>query len=195
MKKIIGLLLCVYVMIPSLSVAAIDTKTPEYQFVSKVADEVMAAIKKGGGEKTIAAALQRTFAQYVDVQWVSQFVLGRHGRNASAQQKEDFVVAYKDFMVHSYAARLKNYAGETYKITSQRALEVGKSELRMEVARKGQSPIIIDYKVHKVDGAYKIYDMVVEGISLITTQRSEFDAVIERKGLDALIAALQKAKR
>jgi phospholipid transport system substrate-binding protein len=166
----------------------------EKQFVTKVADEVMSAIKKGGGEKAISTALEKTFTNYVDLPWVANFVLGRHAKTINAEQKQKFVESYQGFMVKSYASRLKNYAGETYKISKERDLGNGKTQVRMEVMRKQGAPILIDYKIHKAGEEFKIYDMAVEGISLITTQRSEFDAVIERKGIDELIAALGKKK-
>ncbi len=189
MRKISSFI-CLLIMLSFNSAIA---ATPENMFVTKVADEVMQAIKKGGGEVAISSGLQKTFANYVDLPWISNFVLGRHARAATPAQKQLFIASYKDFMIKSYASRLKNYSGETYKITNQQAISTDKSQLRMEVQRKNAAPILIDYKIHKVGSDFKIYDMAVEGISLITTQRAEFDAVIERKGLDELIAALQKS--
>ncbi len=189
MKKML-VMLCLMVVCACDAIAA----TPENVFVTKVADEVMSAIKAGGGEAAISGALQKTFANHIDLPWVANFVLGKHARSASPAQKQQFVAAYKGFMVKSYASRLKNYSGETYKITRQQDLGSGKSQLRMEVQRKAAASILIDYKIHKVGAGFKVYDMAVEGISLITTQRSEFDAVIERKGLDELITALQKTR-
>jgi phospholipid transport system substrate-binding protein len=199
MKKLFTLLLLVVVSANIVGASAVTpNSTPETIFVTKVADEIMASIKKGGGEKAISVALQKTFTNYVDLPWVANFVLGRHARTLNAEEKLSFVNSYKDFMVESYATRLKNYAGETYKIGKQQDLGNGKTQVRMEIYRKEGAPIFIDYKIHKVqeghkaDDKFKIYDMAVEGISLITTQRSEFDAVIERKGFASLIASLEK---
>jgi phospholipid transport system substrate-binding protein len=195
MKKILLLsLLLLFVENAASANSPKNPITPERVFVTKVADEVLAAIKKGGDEKDITSSLRGVFNNYVDLPWVSNFVLGRHARSATQVQKQRFVASYKEFMTKSYASRLKNYSGETYQITSQRNLGDSKAELRMSVNRKEGAPILIDYKIHKVGKDFKIYDMAVEGISLITTQRSEFGTIIERKGLDALIMALENAK-
>jgi phospholipid transport system substrate-binding protein len=192
MKKLF--VMSLFLLVNYMPASAQNDVSPERVFVSKVADEIMATLKKGGGEKAISDSLRSTFNNHVDLPWVSNFVLGRHVRSASQVQMKKFITAYKEFMTKSYAGRLKNYSGETYEITSKRDLGAGKSSLRMEVKRKEGAPILIDYKIHKVGAGFKIYDMAVEGISLITTQRSEFNAIIERRGLDALITALENAK-
>ncbi|MBY0356186.1 MAG: ABC transporter substrate-binding protein, partial [Rickettsiales bacterium] len=92
----------------------------------------------------------------------------------------------------SYTNRLKEYSGEKFKILQTRALQANQFMLSMEIASPdNQPPILVDYKVREENGRYQIFDIAVEGVSLITTQRSEFDAVVGRRGLDYLIEQLQ----
>jgi phospholipid transport system substrate-binding protein len=166
--------------------------TPEQAFVYQVAAEVLQVVRSNGSEASAKKALESVFTTYVDIEWVGQFVLGRHWRTANPDQKQRFITAYRSFMVGGYTRRLREYSGDDYTVSSPRALGEGRSALTMQVKRPQGAPVVIDYKIRTDGATYKIYDLVVEGISLITTQRSEFDSVVNRKGLDFLIQALAK---
>lgn len=166
--------------------------TPQQAFVSEVVEDVLASIRQDGGNGT-AGKLEDVFNRYVDINWVGRFVLGRHWREATDVQRSHFSSNYRDFMVASYTKRLQTYAGEKYTISEPRDLGKGRSALTMEIAQNSGQPIVIEYKIRETEGGgYKVYDLVVEGVSLITTQRSEFDSIVTRKGLDFLINALGK---
>jgi phospholipid transport system substrate-binding protein len=167
-------------------------KTPEQDFVYQVAGEVLNAARSNASQPNAQKALEAVFTKYVDIEWVGQFVLGRHWRAANPDQKQRFIAAYRAFMVGGYTGRLRDYSGDNYTVSSPRALGEGRSALTMQVKRARGAPVVIDYKIRTSGSGYKIYDLVVEGISLITTQRSEFDSVVNRKGLEFLIQALVK---
>lgn len=167
-------------------------KTPQQDFVHTVAEDVLEAVRSGKNDAAIRAELENIFSRYIDIDWVGRFVLGRHWRTASEAQKKQFIDAYRAFMIGSYTDRLKEYSGEHYQVNLPRNLSDNKYALTLELFREQGKPILIDYKIREAGSTYKIYDIVVEGISLITTQRAEFDSVISRKGLDALIKALNK---
>ncbi len=167
-------------------------KTPQQDFVHKVAEDVLEVVQSNKSDAMVRQELEGIFSRYIDIEWVGRFVLGRHWRTASEAQKQNFIKAYRAFMIGSYTDRLKEYSGEHYQVNLPRDLSDNKYALTMELFRNQGKPVLIDYKIRADGGTYKIYDIVVEGISLITTQRSEFDSVVSRKGVDALIKALNK---
>jgi phospholipid transport system substrate-binding protein len=190
---------CVLVTVFSFSfIALLSTahadrgKTPEQAFVYQVADEVLVNARTHTSEAAAKQALENVFTRYVDIEWVGQFVLGRHWRKASEDQKQRFIASYRSFMVGGYTSRLRQYSGDNYSVSAPRSLGNGRSALTMQVQRDAGAPVVIDYKIRQSGQGFKIYDLVVEGISLITTQRSEFDSVVNRQGLDFLIQALAK---
>lgn len=166
--------------------------TPEQAFVYKVAGEVLQAVRAAPSQADAKHTLEGVFSSYVDIEWVGQFVLGRHWREANEQQKQRFITAYRSFMVDGYTSRLREYSGDDYSVSAPRNAGDGRFALTMKVKRAQGAPVVIDYKIRKSGSSYKIYDLVVEGISLITTQRSEFDSVVTRNGMDFLIDALNK---
>lgn len=170
---------------------AID-QSQEKAFVKSVADEVLAAIRTGQSLDKVKSDLEEIFNRTIDIDWVGRFVLGRSWKNANPDQKQRFAASYRKFMINSYADKLKEYSGEKYTLSDAKALDDSKHVVTMTLYRSGGKPVLIDYKIRSADNTLKIYDLVVEGISLISTQRSEFNSVINRKGLDYLIAALDK---
>ncbi|MCH2547338.1 MAG: ABC transporter substrate-binding protein [Alphaproteobacteria bacterium] len=138
------------------------------------------------------AHLEALFVDVVDVDWVGRFVLGRHWRSASEAQKEAYLPAYRDFLIKHYTSRFAEYSGETFSIEQAEARRAGEYMVRMNIQRpRGQEPVIVDYMLRERGDSFKVFDIVVEGVSLINTQRSEFTSAVERKGLDKLIGALK----
>lgn len=137
--------------------------------------------------------LEQIFSRNVDLDWVGRFVLGRHWRTASEQQQQAYLGYYKVFIVRNFTGNLTDYANQNYQIKQVRADgATGEYLLTMEVKSPNEPPIYMDYRLREAEGGFKIFDIIIEGVSLITTQRSEFNAVVEREGIDYLITALGK---
>jgi phospholipid transport system substrate-binding protein len=132
-----------------------------------------------------------------DVETISRNVLGQYWRSANDQQRQDFMKALEDYVVRIYSQRFNEYSGETFKV--QRARDEGEfAFVNTQIVRPGGAPPVkVDWRLKKAGDGYKIVDVIVEGISMVQTQRDEFSAVIQRNGgqLDALIQMLRdKAK-
>ncbi len=164
------------------------------QFIDNIGTEILNVLNdEATGDKAKESALRTIFRQKVDVDWIGKFVLGKHWRSANDEQQNRYLKSYRDFVVKSYTSRFQEYTGsETYKILSSKTLDNGKHVVTMELVRPGEANVLVDYKLREGDAGLKIYDIVVEGVSLLTTQRSEFASVISRKGLNYLIEQLEK---
>lgn len=184
------LLLCPWMLI-SQPVMAGDQNGAQ-QFIQNMAAKVVSVLEnKDTSLEQKDTELKQVFEGNIAINWVGRFVLGRHWRSSTPVQQEAYLSSYKSFIINSYVDRLKEYSGETFNILQTRELGNDQFMLSMEIARpNGQPPVLVDYKVRDENTRYQIYDIVVEGVSLITTQRSEFDAVVSRNGLDYLIKQL-----
>jgi phospholipid transport system substrate-binding protein len=121
-------------------------------------------------------------------------VLGRYWRQASAAEQQEFLRLFEDYVVYVYSARLSDFSGETFKVRSSRTDQDAVIVSTDIFSPRATAPLKVDWRLVNDNGAYKIADVVVEGVSLMVTERSEFASVIERHGgqVDRLLALMQK---
>lgn len=128
-------------------------------------------------EHRFRAIFDRSF----DLPVIGRFVLGRYWRTASEAEREEFLRLFEAFLVKSYAARFADYAGEQLQVQGVRQ-EQGYAIVRSTVIRPGAENVQVDWRLRGRDGAFKVVDIVVEGISMVVTQRADFGSVIQSSG-------------
>jgi phospholipid transport system substrate-binding protein len=128
------------------------------------------------------ARFRQLFHADFDGPGIARFVLGRYWRNASEQEQQEFLKLFEDYVVFVYGTRLSNFSGETFKIRGTRAEEAGTVVSTDIISPGGEAPIKVDWRLINDKGAFKINDVIIEGISMLATQRSEFASVIQRHG-------------
>lgn len=128
-----------------------------------------------------------------DVKASAKFVLGRYWKQATDEQKQQFLDLFKATTVASYATRFKEYTTQKFEVTGSRHEADGGVTVLSKIVRPQGPPISIDWKIFVKNGEMRIYDVVLEGISMSVTLRSEYAAVIQQGGgnIQALITALQ----
>ncbi len=162
-------------------------------FASSVADHAIAIIKDASLDQTAKQTkLESLFKKSVDIPWVARFVLGKHWRLAKPEQQTAYLKNYEAFLIKNYTSRFTEYSDQDYRITKVREENSEEYLLTMELLNTNEPNVLMDYRIMKNGSGYKIIDIVVEGVSMITTQRSEFNSVVSRNGLDFLINALEK---
>lgn len=129
-----------------------------------------------------------------DVRYMSRLVLGRYWRQASEAQQDRFVDAFKALLVRTYGNSLLEYNdGELEVMPVQAADDADDVTVRTTVSSpKLAQPIPINYRLHKVDGDWKVYEVTVEGISLVTNYRSSYGSIIRSQGIDTLIQRIEE---
>lgn len=140
------------------------------------------------------ARFRELFHTDFDCPGIARFVLGRYWRNASPEEQQEFVKLFEDYVVFVYTARLSNFAGESLKVRSSRRDGDGVI-VSTDVIHPGNAPPMkLDWRLVSENGSYKISDIIVEGISMMTTQRSEFASVVQRNGgqVRGLIAMMRE---
>ncbi len=194
MKKIAALLLVMLVV--AVSPAWADLM-PE-QLVHQTTDEILTTIKAHRQEYTKDHAKLYKLAEdkvlpYFDFVRMSEWVLGRNWRTATPEQRARFVPLFRDLLVRTYSTALLNYTDQKIVYTPL-TMHPGDTnvQVRTEVKQSGGAPDIpIYYSFYKTkDGSWKVYDVSIDGISLVTNYRSVYASKIKEQGMDALLASL-----
>jgi phospholipid transport system substrate-binding protein len=166
------------------------------ELVKKITSDVMAAIKTdkqlAAGDKQKAIKLaEEKILPYIDFHEATRLAVGRAWRDASPEQRKRLVDEFRSMLVRTYSNALEGYQGQEMKVLPSR-VKPGDTEatVRNQFTRAGGKPVPIDYQMRKTDNGWKIYDITVEGISLVLTYRSEFDQVVKQEGIDGLIKRL-----
>jgi phospholipid transport system substrate-binding protein len=128
------------------------------------------------------ARFRELFQADFDGPGIARFVLGRYWKNASEQEQQEFLKLFEDYVVYVYGIRLSSFNGETFKVRGSRADNSGVIVSTDIISPGGEAPIKIDWRLVTDNGAFKINDVIIEGISMMVTQRSEFASVIQRHG-------------
>ena len=113
---------------------------------------------------------------------IARFVLGRYWRSASEQEQQEYLKLFEDYVVLVYGTRLSKFNGETFKLLGSRTDESGTIVSTDIISPSGEAPIKVDWRLITDHGSFKINDVIIEGISMLATQRSEFASVIQRHG-------------
>ena len=181
-----------------LSVPALSQELAPDALVRKVTEDVLATIKsdkdlQAGDRKKALALAEEKILPHVDFREATQIAMGRSWREATPEQQKRLVDEFRALLVRIYSASLDIYRGQTMKVLPLRA---GRDDtdvrVRNQYIREGRPPVAVDYSMMKTPAGWKIYDISVEGISLVLTYRSEFEAIVRSDGIEGLIRRLQE---
>jgi phospholipid transport system substrate-binding protein len=162
--------------------------------ITSLGNKALEVLGNNVDPKLRVARFRQLFSEDFDVPGIARFVLGRYWRLATEPQQQEFVKVFADYIALAYSNRLTEYSGETLHVTGSKPAPGG-SVVSSEIVRpNGAPPAKVDWLLTPHDGAYKISDVVVEGVSMAVTQRSEFASVIQRNGgqVQGLITALRQ---
>jgi phospholipid transport system substrate-binding protein len=179
--------------------AAAQEQSPE-QLVQKLTDEVLATIKSdkqlAAGDKQKALKLaEEKVLPYIDFEESTRIAVGRAWSQATPDQKKRLVTEFRNMLVRTYSNAIEGYAGQSLKVLPSRGgKQDAKDEatVRTQFIRAGGKPLPIEFQMRKSGQTWKVYDISVEGVSLVLTYRSEFDAVVKQEGIDGLIKRLSE---
>ncbi len=163
-------------------------------YADKVGQEVLATVTSSAlTEAQKQAQLQAMFAREVDIPWIGRFVLGRFWKQANEAQQAQYLEAYGKFLIAHYTSHFADYSGGGYTINSVQQDGESQFTVGMRIHTAEGRQIETSYRLHADrQGQLKVFDIIIEGVSLITTQRSEFGSVVQSQGMDALIRQLQQ---
>lgn len=164
-------------------------------FIAGLGEQAMTVIRSQETQEGRREEFQKLFIAGFDVPAIGKFVLGRHWRVATPAQQAQYLSLFERYIVIIYSERFDGYAGEQFRVLGEYPGDHGEITVNSEVVRAGGGqPIRIDWRVEKTDGAFKIADVMIEGVSMAQTQRQEFSSVIMQNGgkVQALLDILAK---
>jgi phospholipid transport system substrate-binding protein len=150
-------------------------------FMSEMWTRAVEILGKKAPQTERLARFRELFQADFDGPGIARFVLGRYWRSASEDERQEFLRLFEDYVVFVYGTRFSSLSGETLKMRGSRAEERGVI-VSSEIISPGEAPVKVDWRLITDGGVFKISDVVIEGISMMVTQRSEFASVIQRHG-------------
>jgi phospholipid transport system substrate-binding protein len=182
--------------------AAVAAPTPPDEIVKKTTAELQAEIGKREKEfrakpEKLYAYVEQVIVPRFDTRYIAQLILARHWRAANDDQRARFEVAFKKMLVHSYAnALLDHYDSVKAEWQPLRmAPDATDVTVQSRLLRDGKPPLPIGFAMRLKGDEWKVYDIVVENLSLVTSFRSQINSEVKRIGLDALIQKLETGQK
>ena len=161
-------------------------------FITLLGKETVDALQGPDAAAQKAAKMEDILRRGFDFQTIGRFVLGRYWNTATPQQREEYLKVFADFVAKSYSRRLAEEATITgFNINNVRDLGEGDTLVQTSITRPSGAPLNYEWRVRDRAGSPKIVDVIVEGVSLLVTQRSDFTSVAGQQGIDGLIANLR----
>lgn len=182
-----------------LMAGAVHASTPDHAAVELVRETTDKVIKKINADRQAFEQDQQKIFQLVDevilphfdFERMSKWVLGRYWRQATPEQRKRFEQEFKRLLVRTYATALTQYSDQEIEYLPVRERAEGDEVMvRTEIRQGGGYPIPISYNMYKSDSGWQVYDVTIEGVSLVSNYRSSFAGQIRAHGLDKLIAML-----
>jgi phospholipid transport system substrate-binding protein len=177
------------------SVAAADDSAT--RLVERTAEDMLRTLEARRAEidanpQLIYRLVGNKLAPHFDFEMITRSAVGRDWNKASPAQRDALIVGFRELLVRTYAKALLRYSGQEIVYQSAKpGTRDGTVIVPTQVRAPGAAPIPIDYRMHKLGGSWKVYDVVIDNVSLISNYRSQFRNTIGRQGIDGLIADLQ----
>lgn len=164
-------------------------------FVTRLADDAIATMAATGiGEAERMERFRTLFISAFDLPEIGRFVLGRHWRAATPEQQQEFLTLFEEISVLTWGKRFRDYNGETLEIANVAKDGDRGMFVDSRINRPNAPPIPVTWRLRQPNGGYKIVDIVVEGVSMAITHRSDYSSVMQSSGgqIDGLLAVMRK---
>lgn len=151
--------------------------------ISQLSDDVMRVINSGKSEKAMYRDFEKVMQRYADVPIVARQSLGPPWRSASAAERKAYTSAFSGYLSRKYGKRFREFIGSDIKVTGSRKVKsfyVVSSTVKL----KGRSPFSVEWQVSDKSGSSKMFNLIIEGINMIKSEREEIGNAFERRGRD-----------
>ncbi|RUO62456.1 MlaC/ttg2D family ABC transporter substrate-binding protein [Pseudidiomarina insulisalsae] len=209
MKSLSALLLTALLVVTGTAQAESDVVRGEnpYELLQRVANKTAERIANERSKINedldyLRTIIREELLPYVDATYAAKRVLGRNLKDTTAEQRQEFYSVFRDYLIATYGRAFTQYDEDKHHFEFERAREVEPEDRMVEVKTRlieeGRPPIRLDFKMRydEDERLWKAYDLVVEGVSLLSSQSAEISSVIRSRGIDGTIELLrEKAKQ
>ncbi|MCO4823971.1 MAG: ABC transporter substrate-binding protein [Amylibacter sp.] len=175
---------------PALALSQSDAES----LIGKLTGEIFRVINAGKSESAMFRDFERIFAKYADVPVIARSSLGVARRSASKSQINAYTKAFQGYVSRKYGKRFRKFIGAEILVTKSQKSKRGYL-VDSSVTFKGKRPFLVQWQVSDASGRDKMFDIIIEGISMLRLEREEIGAMLDRRGgdIDKLIAHLKTA--
>lgn len=170
--------------------------------IKQTSEQVLSALEKNSkayeeDPDKIYQLVNDIILPHLDFKAMSRLALGKNWRKATDDQQDRFVEAFKEMLIRTYSKSLTEYAGQKLEFLPYQSPEKGDKTVvvRTQIQQDTGPVIPIDYRLRIKDDQWKVFDIKIDGISLVTNYRSSFDSDVNRVGMDGLIDKLNSKKK
>ncbi len=189
-------------MAAALLVAPAAAKTEDYvvgaeKFIQDLADEAVNALSQASlSNENRQEIFRDMLSEGFAIPGIARFVMGRYWREASADERDEYFHLFEDVIVSLWANRFSEYSGQEFRITEAIPARSAREDEKAVLVRSlfwtdPNNPVRLDWRVANKGDVYKITDVLVAGVSMATTYRDEFSAVMRRNGVAGLLTELR----
>ena len=170
------------------------TQDEARKLVDSLVAKINSVIGSGKSEAAMIEEFEGIFRRYADVPTMARSALGVDGRRASASQKRAFGKAFEIYIANKYGKRFREFVGSKVEVKSSRKINAG-YEVKTKASLRGSAPFEVTFLVSSKSGKDLFFNMFIEGVNLLLTERTEIGALLDRNGgnFDKMIADLKKA--
>jgi len=181
-------------LVPMASPVLALSESQASSHVNKLVDAINKVISSGKSESRMIKEFEKIFVKYSDVKYLASYALGVDGRRASAGQKRAFAKAFQGYIARKYGKQFRVFIGGKLDVTKTKTVK-NHIEVKAMARLKGQAPFDVTFYVSDKSGKPLFYNMYIEGINLLLTERTEIGSMLDRRkgNIDAMIKDLKSA--
>ncbi|MDF1802285.1 ABC transporter substrate-binding protein [Thalassovita sp.] len=181
------------VMVAPLPAFALNNEQAR-SLVDGLVGEINTVIDSGKSETSMYREFERIFRQYSDLSYIAAYAMGVDARRASASQKKAFTAAFTGYISRKYGKRFREFIGGRLEVQGVKKVK-SFYQVRTMAHLRGESPFELDFHVSDRTGKNLFFNMYIEGINMLLTEREEIGAMLDRRkgNIDAMIADLKSA--
>lgn len=170
------------------------TEARAASLVNEVVTEINRVIASGKSESAMIRDFEKLFVRYGDVPIMARYALGSDARTATPAQLRSFTQAFQGYISRKYGKRFREFIGGEVTVKTARKIKAG-YEVKTSVKLQGQAPFDVTFLVSDKSGKDKFFNMFIEGVNLLLTERTEIGSMLDRRkgDLNALIRDLASA--
>ncbi|MDD2915458.1 MAG: ABC transporter substrate-binding protein [Gallionella sp.] len=183
------------VLLCAVSFAQAEVIAPD-ALIKTTADEVVAIVKQdkdiqAGNQKKILALVDAKVLPHFDFTRMTQLSVGKSWRSATPAQKQALVTEYRNMLVRTYTRAFIVYRDQKIEVKPfKMAADATEVTVKTSIIKPGAQPIPVNYEMAKTADGWKVFDLTIEGVSLVSSYRGTFNSEIQEKGIDGLIKIL-----